>query len=90
MRARDAGVRSRAGSGLVTCGRCAGENSDQLSAPSLAGMLAMVRQSFGRIAAVEPGRRERREIGQLLHHLFLHHVEVYRLPKALHLLKGER
>ena len=78
------------GSGLVTCGRCAGENSDQLSAPSLAGMLAMVRQSFGRIAAVEPGRRERREIGQLLHHLFLHHVEGYRLPKALHLLKGER
>ena len=74
--------------GLVTCARCAGEAADPLSACSRATILAMENEPFDPSAAVEPGPRERKEIGQLLHHLFLHHVEGYRLPNALHLLKG--
>jgi hypothetical protein len=43
---------------------------------------------FPRIPVRELEARERKEIGQLLHHIYLHHIEGYRLPNALHLLKG--
>ena len=78
------------GSGVVTCRRCSDDNSYALSASALASVLAMAGEPFDRIAEAALGRGERKEIGQLLHHLFLYHIEGYRLPKALHLLKGER
>lgn len=75
-------------SGIVTCGRCAGEAAYPISLSSRALIFSMAGDPSHHGTDEEPGPRERKEIGQLLHHLFLHHVEGYRLPRALHLLKG--
>ncbi len=75
-------------SGIVTCGRCAGEAAYPLSCSSRALILEIAGDPYRRGAGEEPGPRGRKEIGQLFHHLFLHHVDGYRLPRALHLLKG--
>jgi hypothetical protein len=48
----------------------------------------MAREEYHRIAEMSLGADERKEIGRLLHRIYLHHVEGYRLPNALHLLKG--
>jgi hypothetical protein len=34
------------------------------------------------------GPRERKEIGELIHHVFTNHMDGYRLPYALRLCKG--
>lgn len=74
--------------GTVTCVRCAGRTAYPLSIASRDLILGMSGDARCRNADREPGPHERKEIGQLFHHLFLHHVEGYRLPHALRLLKG--
>jgi DNA repair protein RecO (recombination protein O) len=75
-------------SGTVSCRRCGAGGALELSTTAAAMLRRMAEESFGCIGEVELGGRERAEIGRLLHNLFLHHVEGYRLPNALQLLKG--
>jgi DNA repair protein RecO (recombination protein O) len=75
-------------SGVVTCRRCTMEGSHPLTVSSRSHIRTMAREPFHCIPEEELEIGERKEIGHLLHHLFLHHVEGYRLPNALHLLKG--
>ncbi len=74
--------------GVVMCRRCRMEGSHSLTASSRGHIRRMAGEPFRRIPATELTVRERREIGHLLHQFYLHHVEGYRLPNALHLLKG--
>ncbi len=74
--------------GIVTCSRCRVEGSHPLADSSHDRIRRMAREPFHRIPATELTVGERREIGHLLHQFYLHHVEGYRLPNALNLLKG--
>jgi DNA repair protein RecO (recombination protein O) len=74
--------------GTVACRRCGRGGALPLSAEAVASLGLMAGEPFERIGETEVSPRERREIGQLLHGLFLHHVEGYRLPNALQLLRG--
>jgi len=75
-------------SGAVLCEECARGPALKLSAGS-GDLLRALREGgpAGRGTGVCDGVR-RREIGRLLHNLFLHHFEGYRLPNALKILKG--
>lgn len=75
-------------SGAVTCRRCTVEGSHPLTATSRERIRRMAREPFHSIPEEELENGERKEIGTLLHLIYLHHVEGYRLPNALHLLKG--
>jgi DNA repair protein RecO len=76
-------------SGSICCPRCTGEGGVSVSGASLDRIRAMESAPIGEAAAGgELGAGERKEIGRLLHTLFLHHVEGYRLPNSLRLLKG--
>ena len=74
--------------GSISCVRCAEDGSMHLSALS-AGLLARM-ESNGTDLSVEMeiDPAERREIGRLLHNIFIHHVAGYKLPGALKILKG--
>ncbi|MBN2185345.1 MAG: DNA repair protein RecO [Candidatus Krumholzibacteriota bacterium] len=75
-------------SGSVYCKSCSGEGSLHLSAQS-AGLLAEMESNGTDLSAqMEIGPAGRREIGRLLHGIFVHHVDGYRLPGALKILKG--
>jgi hypothetical protein len=73
---------------MVTCGRCADDAAYPVSSSSRALICRMIGDQFQRGTDEECGARERKEIGRFFHHLFLHHVEGYRLPRALQLLRG--
>lgn len=79
-----AGFRAVPQTGRVTCGECGSEDSLHLSGRS-AEILRMMERGEFEGPALEPV--ERKEIGRFLHYLFLHHIEGYRLPSALNILK---
>ncbi len=70
--------------GRVTCGKCGSGDTIFISAKSAKILSGMERGEF---EGSTLGAQERKEIGRFLHHLFLHHVEGYRLPNALNILK---
>ena len=70
--------------GRVTCRDCGSGDALFISATSAVLLSGMERGGFEGSAL---GARERKEIGRFLHHLFLHHIEGYRLPSALNILK---
>ncbi|MCK4236396.1 MAG: DNA repair protein RecO [Candidatus Krumholzibacteria bacterium] len=75
-------------SGLVTCGTCSGGGALSLSPASCELLCMLEKGEFRDIEKVELGIEARREIGEFLHHLFLHHIDGYRFPYALRILKG--
>lgn len=70
--------------GRVTCRKCGSEDALYLSGKSAEVLRRMEKGDF---VGLELGSKERKEIGRLLHYLFLHHIEGYRLPSALNILK---
>ena len=78
------GFRAMPQTGKVTCAGCASGDSIHVSGRSAGILRMMERGEFGG-GALSP--EERKEIGRFLHYLFLHHIEGYRLPSALGILK---
>jgi DNA repair protein RecO (recombination protein O) len=74
--------------GGVTCDDCEGKGTLHLSADSLAVLERLTSCEPVELARMRMRSEERREIGRVLHHLFLNHVDGYTLPNALRLLKG--
>ena len=70
--------------GRVTCGSCSFGDALYVS-ECAAGMLR--RMERGDFEGISLAPKERKEIGRFLHYLFLHHIEGYRLPSALGILK---
>ena len=70
--------------GRVTCRGCGSEDAFFVSVSSAELLRRMERGDFEGLAL---GSKERKEIGRLLHYLFLHHIEGYRMPGALNILK---
>lgn len=70
--------------GRVTCLGCGSEDALFVSGRSAEVLRKMEKGFFAGIAL---GSKERKELGRLLHYLFLHHIEGYRLPGALNILK---
>jgi DNA repair protein RecO (recombination protein O) len=73
-------------SGAVECSGCTagGGTLSQGSCDLLARMSA----GFEGMRGVEVNAEARREIGTLLHHMLTHHMDGYRLPGSLGMLKG--
>jgi DNA repair protein RecO (recombination protein O) len=83
----EGGVSVHPSSGEVTCRACAGEGACNLSPDSyslLSRMSGGLTDGAG-LARMKP--MQRREIGELLHKLFLYHIDRYRLPNALRYLR---
>ncbi len=78
------GFRAVPRSGRVTCSGC-GSGETMLVSPSSADLLHEMESGGFESLALDP--KERKEIGRFLHYLFLHHIEGYRLPSALGILK---
>jgi DNA repair protein RecO (recombination protein O) len=79
-----AGFRAAPQAGEITCDACGRDGALVVSADSAA-LLGMM--AGGGFEELRMGRIERMEIGRFLHYLFMHHVEGYRLPNALNILK---
>lgn len=75
-------------SGSVTCENCGGETTMLLSAKSASLLELMVNDGYDLLKDITLQPNERKEIGEFLHYLFLHHIDGYRLPYALKLMKG--
>lgn len=74
-------------SGDVICGKCAGGRRIELTPETSAILGRMEREGYGDMVHERLDRPVRRKIGRFLHGLFLHHIDGYRLPSALRLLK---
>lgn len=74
--------------GAVLCGECVRGRTLNLSAQSGDLLRAMKKGGPGGIGGEACDGIRRREIGRILHNLFLHHFDGYRLPNALKILKG--
>lgn len=77
-------------SGVVACSSCMGEGMRMLSQSASKLLEGMAREGFGGVEGRRLSREERRELGEILHHIFLNHVDGYRLPRALAMISGER
>lgn len=77
-----------ASSGLVSCCACAGPGGRTLSARASSLLSRVERSGFEGVREARLERAERKEIGELIHRLFMSHVDGYRLPYALRLCKG--
>jgi DNA repair protein RecO (recombination protein O) len=75
-------------SGEVLCEECDEGGAVQLSRDSFGYLRVMSKENFGDIESVSLNSTTRREIGRVLHYLFLHHVQGYTLPHSLRILKG--
>jgi len=78
------GFKAVSQTGRVTCRGCGSEDALIVSGSSAEVLRRMEKGYFEGLAL---GSKERKEIGKLLHYLFLHHIEGYRLPSALNILK---
>ena len=78
------GFRAVPRTGKVTCIGCGSRDALLLSGRSVE---LLRRMEMGDFEGIAPGSKERKEIGRFLHYLFLHHIEGYRLPGALDVLK---
>ena len=81
-------IRINPSSGEVTCEECGGEGDLLLSHDSAELLGRMCCTGFEHIDSIRVTPAVRREMGQLLHYIFLHHVDGYRLPKSLSFLRG--
>jgi DNA repair protein RecO len=79
-----AGFRAVPQTGRVTCGGCGSGDALFISGRSAE---VLRRMETGDFEGPSLGSKERKEIGRFLHYLFLHHIEGYRLPSALNILK---
>jgi DNA repair protein RecO (recombination protein O) len=75
-------------SGQSLCGSCGGGEGSPLSAEANALFARMGEPDFDESATGAVRTEVRKELGTLLHLLFVHHVDGYRLPKSLELLRG--
>ena len=75
-------------SGLVSCRACGGPKAHALSSASSSFIACMERLGVEGAAELRLGRAERKEIGGLIHRVFVSHIDGYRLPYALRLCKG--
>ncbi len=80
------GLRINPSSGAVACEDCHSEGAFPLSRASAKLLERMCGTGFDDIDSERASPDIRREVGRLLHHIFLHHVDGYRLPKSLNLL----
>jgi DNA repair protein RecO (recombination protein O) len=78
-----------ASSGLVSCPACGDAKARTLTRGASALVARMDRLGFEGALDVKLSRGERKEIGELMHHFFVNHVEGYRLPHALRFCKEE-
>lgn len=74
--------------GAVTCAECTPVEGGCLSPEGCEALRRLVREGTEGAGAIRLGPELRGEIGRLLHRLFSHHVEGYRIPGALRMLKG--
>jgi DNA repair protein RecO (recombination protein O) len=77
-----------AASGLVCCPSCGGAKGRALSADASALVRRMDALGLEGVRGERMDRGVRREIGEIIHRLFVSHVEGYRLPLSLRLCKG--
>jgi DNA repair protein RecO (recombination protein O) len=82
-------MRVNPSSGAVTCEDCHGEGALHVSRRSAALLVRMCSVGFDDLVSERAPAKVRREVGRLLHGIFLHHVDGYRLPKSLHLIGGD-
>ncbi len=73
-------------SGAVECGSCAG--SGETLSPESCELLVRMSAGFEGMRGTVLGADARREIGTLLHRMLTHHMDGYRLPGSLGMLKG--
>ncbi len=73
--------------GAVECGGCT-EGEGALSPRSCDLLVRMSADGFAGMRGVEVDAEARREIGTLLHRMLMHHMDGYRLPGSLGVLKG--
>ncbi|MCK4537222.1 MAG: DNA repair protein RecO [Candidatus Krumholzibacteria bacterium] len=81
------GITINPSSGYVTCVGC-GEGGISLSCRSSELLREMIEGGPGDMTETKLDREIRQEIGRVLHRLFTFHIEGYRLPNALKILKG--
>jgi DNA repair protein RecO (recombination protein O) len=74
-------------SGAVECDGCV--SGEGTLSPAACGLLARLAAGFEEAREIEIGAGARREIGTLLHRILTHHMDGYRLPGSLGMLKGE-
>ena len=74
--------------GTVACEACRDDGHRRLPAGAGRLLRRIETEGFAAIGSTSMTAEERGEIGRLLHELFGHHVEGYRLPGALRILKG--
>jgi DNA repair protein RecO (recombination protein O) len=74
-------------SGAVECGGCS-EGEGALSQGTCDLLARMSAGGFAGMRGVKIGAEDRREIGTLLHRMLTHHMDGYRLPGSLGVLKG--
>jgi len=75
-------------SGAVTCAACGDRKARPLSRGAAEALALMDRSGFEEAGRSVLAPRERKEIGELIHHVFENHMDGYRLPYALRLCKG--
>jgi DNA repair protein RecO (recombination protein O) len=73
--------------GAVECDRCSPPGGS-LSGETCDLLRVMVAEGFGGVRGTSLGEGVRKEIGTLLHRLMKYHVDGYRLPGSLGMLKG--
>ncbi|UCF05623.1 MAG: DNA repair protein RecO [bacterium] len=76
-------------SGSVTCVSCCGRGDLKLTEETCEILGRMERAGSQAMTDITLDRAMRRRVGTLLHNLFLHHIDGYRLPYALRLLKED-
>ncbi len=84
----NAALSIEAASGLVCCPACGGPKGRSLSGGASALIRRMDALGLEGVRGARMDRGERREIGEIIHRLFVSHVEGYRLPHSLRLCKG--
>lgn len=84
----DEAIAIDAASGYVSCASCGSAKGRVLSSAASALIHRMDARGLEGACGEKLERRERKEIGELLHRFFASHVEGYRLPYALRLCKG--
>jgi DNA repair protein RecO (recombination protein O) len=81
------GFRAEAQAGRITCGACSGGDSLLVSAASADTIARLAGEATSDIEGLSIGPEERKEIGRFFHFLFLYHIDGYRLPNALKILR---
>lgn len=73
--------------GRITCGACGAEGALLVSDRSARLLSRLTGDDLSGIEELSIQAEERKEIGRFLHYLFLYHIDGYRLPNALQILK---